>query len=144
MLRLVPERFAEPLDYPGRVDDRKLASRKDEKLADFRWVAQYEGVESRTQILAHGIGGSRIVRRGRESKIRAATRVSSDLVSATIAMMMEASYTCDSCGEEIVIPIDLSAGSNQEYVEDCPVCCSANVIQVMIGDDRAYVSAHAE
>jgi hypothetical protein len=24
----------------------------------------------------------------------------------------EASYTCDSCGEEIVVPIDLSAGSS--------------------------------
>ena len=35
----------------------------------------------------------------------------------------EASYTCDSCGEEIVVPVDLSAGSSQEYVEDCPVCC---------------------
>jgi hypothetical protein len=31
----------------------------------------------------------------------------------------EASYVCDSCGEEIVVPIDLSAGASQEYVEDC-------------------------
>ncbi len=84
------------------------------------------------------------MRRGRESKIRAATRISSDLVSATITMMMEASYTCDSCGEEIVIPIDLSAGSNQEYVEDCPVCCRANVIHVKFDDDEAFVSAQAE
>jgi hypothetical protein len=29
-----------------------------------------------------------------------------------------ASYVCDSCGEEIVVPIDVSAGSEQEYVED--------------------------
>jgi hypothetical protein len=26
----------------------------------------------------------------------------------------EVSYTCDSCGEEIVVPIDLSAGTSQE------------------------------
>ena len=32
------------------------------------------------------------------------------------AMKDEASYICDSCGEEIVVPIDLSAGSEQEYV----------------------------
>jgi len=25
----------------------------------------------------------------------------------------EASYVCDSCGEEIVVPIDLSAGASQ-------------------------------
>ena len=35
----------------------------------------------------------------------------------------EASYICDACGEEIVIPFDISQGSSQEYVEDCPVCC---------------------
>ena len=33
-------------------------------------------------------------------------------------MQDEARYVCDSCGEEIVVPIDFSAGTNQEYVED--------------------------
>ena len=57
----------------------------------------------------------------------------------------EASYTCDACGEEIVIPIDPSAGTRQEYVEDCPVCCRANVIYVEIdGDQQATVWAKAE
>ena len=36
-------------------------------------------------------------------------------------MQPEATYLCDHCGEEIVIPIDSSAGSHQEYIEDCPV-----------------------
>ena len=56
-------------------------------------------------------------------------------------MTGEASYTCDSCGEEIVVPIDLSAGTSQEYVEDCPVCCRPNVIHVEIeenGDVRVW------
>ena len=44
----------------------------------------------------------------------------------------EASYVCDSCGEEIVIPIDLSAGGLQEYVEDCPVCCHPHLVHVEI------------
>jgi|SRR6478672_13447170 hypothetical protein len=44
----------------------------------------------------------------------------------------DASYTCDACGEEIVIPIDLSAGESQEYIEDCPVCCRPNVIHIEI------------
>jgi len=50
-------------------------------------------------------------------------------------MNEEASYICDACGEEIFIPIDVSAGLSQEYVEDCPVCCRANVINVDISED---------
>jgi hypothetical protein len=50
-------------------------------------------------------------------------------------MQDEASYTCDGCGEEIVIPLDLSQGASQEYVEDCPVCCRANLIYVEIDED---------
>ena len=55
----------------------------------------------------------------------------------------EASYVCDACGEEIVIPLDISQGSIQEYVEDCPVCCRANLIHVEI-DEQGYVRAWAE
>ena len=47
----------------------------------------------------------------------------------------EATYVCGSCGEEIVVPIDVSQGEHQQYVEDCPVCCRANVIHVEIDDD---------
>jgi hypothetical protein len=50
-------------------------------------------------------------------------------------MRDEATYICDSCGEEIVVPVDPSAGMSQEYVEDCPVCCSPNIIYVEIDDD---------
>ena len=50
-------------------------------------------------------------------------------------MQDEASYTCTSCGEDIVLPIDLSAGSEQEYVEDCPVCCHPNLIHVEVGQN---------
>ena len=50
-------------------------------------------------------------------------------------MKDETSYVCDSCGEEIVVPIDLSAGTSQEYVEDCPVCCRPNVVHVEVDDD---------
>ena len=55
----------------------------------------------------------------------------------------EASYVCDACGEEIVIPVDLSAGESQEYVEDCPVCCRPNVIHVEI-DERGEMRVWAE
>ncbi|TWT61876.1 CPXCG motif-containing cysteine-rich protein [Rubinisphaera italica] len=58
-------------------------------------------------------------------------------------MMNEASYVCDSCGEEIVIPIDITAGNSQEYVEDCPVCCHPHVVHVEILDEE-NVQAWAE
>jgi ribosomal protein L37AE/L43A len=29
----------------------------------------------------------------------------------------EAVYTCDSCGEETVAPVDISVGTHQDYVE---------------------------
>jgi hypothetical protein len=55
----------------------------------------------------------------------------------------EITYICGSCGEEIVIPLDLSQGSSQEYVEDCPVCCCPNVIRVEI-DDEGSISVWSE
>jgi hypothetical protein len=55
----------------------------------------------------------------------------------------EASYLCSACGEEIVIPIDLSQGERQEYVEDCPVCCRANVIRIEVDQD-GEIAAWAE
>jgi cysteine-rich CPXCG protein len=54
-------------------------------------------------------------------------------------MKDEASYVCDSCGEEVVLPIDLSAGSAQQYVEDCPVCCCPNVIHVEVDEDGEWM-----
>jgi len=57
----------------------------------------------------------------------------------------EAAYLCDACGEEIVVPVDLTAGESQEYVKDCPVCCRPNIIHVEIGEDgEARVWANAE
>ncbi len=47
----------------------------------------------------------------------------------------EGAYICQSCGEEIVIPLDLAAGRSQEYVEDCPICCCPQVIHVQVEED---------
>jgi hypothetical protein len=58
-------------------------------------------------------------------------------------MQDEVRYLCESCGEEIVVPLDLAAGSSQEYVEDCPVCCRPNVVHVEI-DEEGRVSIWAE
>lgn len=50
-------------------------------------------------------------------------------------MELEAEYLCNRCGERIVVPIDISAGTHQQYVEDCPVCCTPNVISVELGPE---------
>lgn len=49
---------------------------------------------------------------------------------ADLDLAEQGSYTCATCGEEIIVPLDISQGREQEYVEDCPVCCHPNVIEV--------------
>ncbi len=57
----------------------------------------------------------------------------------------DASYTCPACGEQIVVPVDVNAGREQEYVEDCPVCCSPNVLTLELDPEgRVSLSARAE
>ncbi len=57
----------------------------------------------------------------------------------------EATYICDSCGEEIVVPVDISAGSRQNYVEDCPVSCHPMTLHVDIDlDGEAHVEGEHE
>ena len=51
------------------------------------------------------------------------------------AANLEATYICDSCGEEIVVPVDISGGAHQDYVEDCPVCCHPMTLHVDIDPD---------
>ena len=53
----------------------------------------------------------------------------------TLPTDVEARYLCDSCGEEIVVPIDLTEGQHQDYVEDCPVCCNPMVLHVDVAQD---------
>ncbi len=42
----------------------------------------------------------------------------------------QGAYTCPTCGESIIIPLDLTQGTDQEYIEDCPVCCNPNIVHV--------------
>jgi len=62
-----------------------------------------------------------------------------------LLMQDETTYLCATCGEEIVIPIDFSAGAVQDFVEDCPVCCRPNRVRVEIAEDgTATASAESE
>jgi len=58
---------------------------------------------------------------------------------------LEVSYVCAACGETIIVPVDVSAGLSQEYVEDCPVCCRPNLLHLAVaGSGRACVRVEAE
>ena len=68
-------------------------------------------------------------------------------VVIVVVMNQEESYLCDSCGEDIVVPIDPTAGMSQKYVEACPVCCHPSVIHVEFQQDgtvRVWASAEQD
>lgn len=68
-----------------------------------------------------------------------------DRLNGPGAMEEEACYLCSACGEQIVVPVERSAGPTQEYVEDCPVCCHPNLLVVRFDrDGRATIDARAE
>ena len=51
---------------------------------------------------------------------------------------------CPSCGEPIEVAVDWSV-RQQEYVEDCQVCCRPIVLTVGIDDDgETHIEARAE
>jgi len=41
-----------------------------------------------------------------------------------------AEVSCPHCGETVTIILDLGGGPNQEYVEDCEVCCRPSTVHV--------------
>jgi len=41
---------------------------------------------------------------------------------------------CPSCGESMSLDVDPFAGAEQEYVQDCPVCCRPMDVFVRCAD----------
>ncbi|MCI0707686.1 MAG: CPXCG motif-containing cysteine-rich protein [Ignavibacteriae bacterium] len=52
-------------------------------------------------------------------------------------------YACASCGEENEVFVDHTAGSKQQFVEDCVVCCRPNVLRIHI-DETGAATVEAE
>ena len=48
---------------------------------------------------------------------------------------LDAQITCPHCGEATTIVLDPGGGGQQEYVEDCQVCCQPCVIHVHYAAD---------
>ncbi len=51
----------------------------------------------------------------------------------------EAEVTCPYCGEGNTIALDPGSGSEQEYVEDCQVCCRPWRVRVGYDDEGGAV-----
>jgi hypothetical protein len=49
-------------------------------------------------------------------------------------MQKEAATSAIPAARRSWLPIDVWAGSEQEHVEDCPVCCRPNVVHVEVDD----------
>jgi hypothetical protein len=56
----------------------------------------------------------------------------------------EQELSCPYCGETVAISVDPTGGAEQEYVEDCPVCCQPWQVHVEVdADGRVHVWADA-
>ena len=53
-------------------------------------------------------------------------------------------YRCAWCLELNELLVDLSAGTNQMYTEDCEVCCRPNFIRVHIDEENRRVEVTSE
>lgn len=57
----------------------------------------------------------------------------------------EAIVQCPHCGESNEVTLDPGSGDDQEYVEDCHVCCRPWLMYVRYGrDGHAEVEVYAE
>ena len=53
------------------------------------------------------------------------------------------SLYCPYCGEAIEVLVDLSL-TEQEYIEDCSVCCRPILLTISVTDDEPLVTARSE
>jgi cysteine-rich CPXCG protein len=54
---------------------------------------------------------------------------------------LEALVTCPYCAEQVSLTLDPGSGAQQDYVEDCPVCCQSWEVSVRYDrEGRAEVS----
>jgi hypothetical protein len=59
-------------------------------------------------------------------------------------MSLATGFQCAGCGEWNETVVDESAGSRQNYVEDCQVCCKPNVLSVLWDTSARVYSVSTE
>lgn len=50
-------------------------------------------------------------------------------------MIDEVEVTCPYCWETIALEVDLTAGAQQTYTEDCSVCCNPMRVRAQASED---------
>ena len=59
-------------------------------------------------------------------------------------MQTTADYFCAFCGEASTTFIDISAGFNQHYIEDCQVCCRPNILYISVDEETLDVEIQTD
>ncbi|GAC1503488.1 MAG: CPXCG motif-containing cysteine-rich protein [Chamaesiphon sp.] len=59
-------------------------------------------------------------------------------------MQNTAEYTCAYCGENSLTFVDLSAGTQQSYVEDCQVYCQPNILSIQLDEETLDIEINTE
>jgi hypothetical protein len=52
-------------------------------------------------------------------------------------LVTDTEVACPYCGEPATIAVDPTGGAEQDYVEDCPVCCRPWSVHVRVDEDGA-------
>ncbi len=50
------------------------------------------------------------------------------------------SLSCPYCGESVDVVIDEGGGSQQSYIEDCPVCCRPWQVEVAYDAEDGWIA----
>ena len=61
-----------------------------------------------------------------------------------IGTIMNAGFQCAGCGKWNETTVDSSAGTRQEYIEDCQICCKPNLLRVSWDMSAAEYTISAE
>ncbi|AOW99703.1 MAG: CPXCG motif-containing cysteine-rich protein [Moorea sp. SIO3I7] len=59
-------------------------------------------------------------------------------------MQETAQYSCAYCGETNLTFVDLSAGEQQSYIEDCQVCCHPNILYVRVDQETLDIEIDSD
>lgn len=59
-------------------------------------------------------------------------------------MEIKATFVCSYCLQINEIVVDGSGGLNQEYIEDCQICCRPNNLVIAVDEDMHEASVEAE
>ena len=67
-----------------------------------------------------------------------------NLFSSEVFMQTTAEYFCAFCGEPSTTFVDLSAGGQQSYIEDCQVCCRPNILYISVDEETLEVEIQTD